>query len=1254
MGVTGLWTIAQPCARPVKLESLNQKRLAVDASIWIYQFLKAVRDKDGNALRNSHVVGFFRRICKLLFHGIRPVFVFDGGAPLLKRQTIANRKQRREGRREDAVRTAGKLLAVQMQRRAEEEAVKRKDEHKRKHDVQEDDEIVEGEKVVYVDEIQMDEVERQRNRQFRKKDQYHLPDLDLSFAEMGGPNDPRIMSQAELEDYARQFENGEEVNLYDFAKIDFEGPFFMSLPDTDRYNILNAARLRSRLRMGYSKEQLDDMFPDRMAFSRFQIERVRERNGLTQRLMNINGMNGPDMLNGVNGGGRIAGERGREYVLVKNDGVEGGWALGVVGGKDQGKRAQPINVDDLKSSQTKAESSEDEAFGEDDGFEDVPVEGLNRLPKRKFAPVNGYDPFGDGDLARKRQAVYDSRQESTRAHRLRIDPVATTVDTEESLFMPEDHSTPKAQSPVADALDPTPYDEDFELEKAIAMSLEPQQKAQPREATKTPLVQSQASAAPKGEPWGINSRSRVNGKSVLANWNDRSNAAVLGPPGAVQTFEYPPVAEDDDDEEEYGFEDIIQDARTDHDEPAAGFMLQEPTVVADDPFSGPLPFEKLNLKSSLFAKKKSEKPPDEEADAGGFTKEGEEENRSLPPWFSGEAGERFKAQTTVPEQVPEEEDEAAQLLLIEKKDQEVIDVDEESEREPDIIDLESDEDDVADQQIAFPESPPVSQALADRRPVDSELRMGDIADKIRAEPPRGISPVGRVLPNSDPASLAVKPGTTLPKVNQQVEDELVEWSDSDGEAAAPAGGPLLQRSKSISPVFEAVGNDLDPAPATTSTPPRIWTPTPDQTPQLATADSFAQKPYVDDPNDFNMLMDSDDDLDLIQALEAEATEHARFASELNSKPQAQNQEDYERELRTLRNQQKKDRRDADEVSHIMVTECQQLLSLFGLPYVTAPMEAEAQCAELVTLGLVDGIVTDDSDCFLFGGTRVYKNLFNQAKFVECYLASDLEKEFGLTRRSLVAVAQLLGSDYTEGVAGVGPVGAMEIISLFSPSGNSGFNAKDIAEPSDDPTATTDDDDDEDDDEEQSPLVPFRKYIDWTLRHPILPPTHPHASLPKSHLLRKFRKTALKLSLPPTFPSPVVEAAYLHPEVDHDATAFQWGVPDLDRLRSFLMKTVGWTPERTDEVLVPVVRDMNRRRDEGTQANITRFLEVGAGGTGSGTVGVGSGALEAGAGGLGSELVGDKRAKKRVGRMEKAMGALREGSKAKRGAKRKKA
>jgi DNA excision repair protein ERCC-5 len=113
---------------------MEGKRMAIDSSIWLYQFQATMRDKDGRVLVNAHVlgespytltsnagannIGFLRRINKLLFHGIKPVFVFDGGAPVLKRSTIAERKRKKAGAAANHARMAEKLFAAQMRREA--------------------------------------------------------------------------------------------------------------------------------------------------------------------------------------------------------------------------------------------------------------------------------------------------------------------------------------------------------------------------------------------------------------------------------------------------------------------------------------------------------------------------------------------------------------------------------------------------------------------------------------------------------------------------------------------------------------------------------------------------------------------------------------------------------------------------------------------------------------------------------------------------------------------------------------------------------------------------------------------------------------------------------------------------------------------------------------------------------------------------------------------------------------------------------
>ena len=65
-------------------------------------------------------------------------------------------------------------------------------------------------------------------------------------------------------------------------------------------------------------------------------------------------------------------------------------------------------------------------------------------------------------------------------------------------------------------------------------------------------------------------------------------------------------------------------------------------------------------------------------------------------------------------------------------------------------------------------------------------------------------------------------------------------------------------------------------------------------------------------------------------------------------------------------------RDMSTITDEMKLDILNLLQLCGIPWIESPSEAEAQCAKLEELGLVDGIVTEDSDVFVFGGQKVYR------------------------------------------------------------------------------------------------------------------------------------------------------------------------------------------------------------------------------------------------------------------------------------------
>ncbi|KAI5430693.1 DNA repair protein uvh3, variant 2 [Lathyrus oleraceus] len=276
----------------------------------------------------------------------------------------------------------------------------------------------------------------------------------------------------------------------------------------------------------------------------------------------------------------------------------------------------------------------------------------------------------------------------------------------------------------------------------------------------------------------------------------------------------------------------------------------------------------------------------------------------------------------------------------------------------------------------------------------------------------------------------------------------------------------------------------------------------------------------------------------------------------------------DREYMNLEKEQKKFERNAESVDSELFTECQELLQMFGLPYIIAPMEAEAQCAYLELSKLVDGVVTDDSDVLLFGARSVYKNIFDDRKYVETYFMEDIEKELGLTREKLIRMALLLGSDYTEGVSGIGIVNAIEVVTAFPEE--DGFQKFRQWVESPDPTILGRSDTKSVSkkgsklEEKESPdYIQERKQI----------------------FMDKHRNVSKNWHIPSSFPSETVISAYLSPEVDRSTEPFAWGKPDQLVLRKMCWEKFGWSSQKADELLLPVLKQYNKHA---TQLRLEAF------------------------------------------------------------------
>jgi flap endonuclease-1 len=126
----------------------------------------------------------------------------------------------------------------------------------------------------------------------------------------------------------------------------------------------------------------------------------------------------------------------------------------------------------------------------------------------------------------------------------------------------------------------------------------------------------------------------------------------------------------------------------------------------------------------------------------------------------------------------------------------------------------------------------------------------------------------------------------------------------------------------------------------------------------------------------------------------------------------------------------------------VLADAKRLLSLMGIPWLEALEDGEAQASFMAAKGEVWAVGSKDYDCLLFGAPILARYLtltgreYLPSKKTSRPLIPELVKlgenlqALGISREQLVDLALLVGTDFNEGVMGIGPKKGLALIRKY--------------------------------------------------------------------------------------------------------------------------------------------------------------------------------------------------------------------------------
>lgn len=158
----------------------------------------------------------------------------------------------------------------------------------------------------------------------------------------------------------------------------------------------------------------------------------------------------------------------------------------------------------------------------------------------------------------------------------------------------------------------------------------------------------------------------------------------------------------------------------------------------------------------------------------------------------------------------------------------------------------------------------------------------------------------------------------------------------------------------------------------------------------------------------------------------DGTAHKLKNSEIESRKESKKWAKKKAEQSTSKIEKSKYESYAQRLTPEIIETSLHILSLFGVRYFTAPQNAEAQASKMAANGFVDYVISDDYDTILFGAPSTVRN-FTSSKQLEQLSLNDTLEKHNITHQQLIHLSLLCGTDYNDGIHGIGSKTALKKI-----------------------------------------------------------------------------------------------------------------------------------------------------------------------------------------------------------------------------------